>query len=119
MTLLETVIALAIAFSVVTGALEASRMAATRAGLAKLQMEAAVKAEKLIAAVGTEFPLAGGHDEGREGGGINWSLDVRPYQPVPKGAAAFDVSAHVQIRRGELVAQQDVATLKQRLEPSP
>ena len=119
MTILETIIALAIAFSVVGGALEASRMATARVALARLQVDAAIKAERLLSKVGAELPLAAGNSEGVEEGGVTWSLDVSPYHPAAKGPMAFDIAAHVEIRRGGLVARQDVATMKLRSERVP
>jgi hypothetical protein len=118
-TILETIIALIIGFGVVAAALEASGMATARAALARLEVEAAIKAERLLAKAGAELPLAAGHNEGSEEGGVTWSFDVSPYQPVAKGPMAFDVAARVEIRRGGLVARRDVATLKLRLERAP
>jgi hypothetical protein len=118
-TILETIIAMAIAVGVIAGALEASGMATARAVWASLQVEAVVKAERLLAKAGGELPLAEGGSEGVEEGGMTWSLAVSPYQPAAKGPQAFDVVARVEIRRGGLVVRQELATMKLRLEGIP
>jgi hypothetical protein len=117
MTLLETLVSLAVASGVIVGALEASRLAASRAATAFLDVEAAARAERLHSRVGTDLPLEAGHREGSEGGGIRWSLDVKPYSEGGKGPKAFEIAAVVSITRGGLSAKQTVATLK--LEPGP
>jgi type II secretory pathway pseudopilin PulG len=118
-TILETIIAMVIAIGVVAGALEAAGMATARTALARLRVEAAAEAEGLLAKVGTEVPLAAGTREGMGEGGVAWSLAVNPYQPVAKGPQAFDVVAHVEIRRGGLVVREDLATLKLLPERAP
>ena len=117
MSVLEAIIAVVIAFGIVAGAIEASRMAASRAALASLDAEVAIRAERLIASVGTERPLAAQHDEGSEEG-VGWTLEVAPYAEDAKAPLAFDIVAEVTIRRGDLSARQRIATLKLRPEPS-
>jgi hypothetical protein len=117
-SVLEAVIAVIIAFGVIAGALEASRMATSRGALAGLDAEVALRAERLIASIGAERPLAAQHSEGSEEGGVSWTLDVTPYAEGAKGTAAFDILAEVAIRRGGLSARQQIATLKLRPEPS-
>jgi hypothetical protein len=117
-SVLEAIIAVVIAFGIVAGAIEASRMAASRAALASLDAEVAIRAERLIASVGTERPLAAQHDEGSEEGGVGWTLEVAPYAEDAKAPLAFDIVAEVTIRRGDLSARQRIATLKLRPEPS-
>ena len=117
MTLLETLVSLAIASGIIVGALEASRLAASRAAIASLDVEAAARAEKLHSRVGADLPLEAGHREGSEAGGITWSLDVSPYSQAAKGPRAFEITADVSITRGGLSARQKVATLKLKPEP--
>ena len=114
MTLLEALLALVIAFGVITSALEASRTATNRSAIAHLEAEAALDAEALLSRVGTELPLNPGRLEGQDGNGEHWVVDVGPEGMGGDALRAYQIKADVRIARAGLSAHSSVATLKLR-----
>jgi hypothetical protein len=111
-TVLETMVALSIGLGVMAGALEASRLAVTRTALAKLDIEAAIRAERLMSGVGAERPLTIGQSEGTDGNGTMWVVNISRHGPETAAPGAFEVAATVTIKRGGLKARQHIAILK-------
>lgn len=119
MTLLEAAIAVVMVAGITIGAVEASRSAITRDAFARLQVEATLKANTLLANAGTTLPLRAGRHEGMEERGIRWALDISSPLDAHDRVKAFEVVAEVAIARGGLSARSHLATLKLFVEPSP
>jgi hypothetical protein len=114
MTLLEALIAIAIATLTIVTGLEASRHAGERSAIAALDIEAATMAANLV--VGAD--LAGpDHLEGRDDRtGTQWTVALVANDPE-FSPRAVDVTARVRIVRGGLVSEKTVSEL--RLNPGP
>jgi hypothetical protein len=112
MTVLEALLALVIAFSVVASAIEASRLAIGRSTIARLEAEAALDAEALLSRVGNDLPLNPGHFDGAEGKGVRWAIDVVPAGREADALQAYQVTSNVAIRRAGTTAQSNLTTLK-------
>jgi hypothetical protein len=112
MNVLESLLALIIAFGVVASAIEASRIATSRSAIARLQTEAALDAEALLSRVGNDLPLNPGHLEGTEGNGVHWVIDVWPASRETDALQAYQITSDVGITRAGISAHNKVATLK-------
>jgi hypothetical protein len=114
MTLLEALIALGIAGSIIVAGMQVSRLAAERAAIATLDIEAAAIAANVLAAVDVNNATNNEHLHGRDDDkGATWTVDILPNEPE-FGTAAVDVTATVQIARGALVAEKTISNLKLR-----
>ena len=112
MNLLEAAIALIIAAGVIAAALEASHMSAGRTALARLETEAVIRAEALIAGAGSDLPLVPGRVEGGDGRSVRWIVDIQ-HDEFGKGPPdAYQISADVSISRDGLSVRQRLVTLK-------
>jgi hypothetical protein len=112
MTVLEALLAVVIAFGVVASAIEASRIAANRSTIARLQAEAALEADALLSRLGQDLPLNPGHLEGDGGNGVRWAIDVASAGREADALQAFQVTSDVRISRAGMSVHQNVATLK-------
>jgi hypothetical protein len=112
MTVLEALVALMIALGVVTAAVEASRMAISRSTIARLQVEATLDTETLLARVGNDIPLSEEHLEGDGGNGEHWIIDIVPTSAPTDVVRAYEVHAEVRLLRAGISAQSRLATLK-------
>jgi hypothetical protein len=112
MTVLEALLAVVIAFSVVASAIEASRLAANRSTIARLQAEAALDADALLSRLGQDLVLNPGHLEGAEGNGVRWAIDIAPAGGETDALQAYEITSDVRISRAGLSVHKNVATLK-------
>ena len=85
-TLVETLVALAVLAMGLAGLYRALDSGWRGLREAARATEALAVARNLLAALGTETPLATGRRTGTTPGGVRWEVDVGPY--VPPGATA-------------------------------
>src|SRR3954453_6615723 len=112
MNLLEAAIALIIAAGVIAAALEASPISAGRTALARLETEATIRAEALLAGAGAGRPLAPGRTEGGDGDSVRWVVDIQRDEFGRGPPDAYQVSADVRISRDGRSVRQKLVTLK-------
>lgn len=107
MTLIEALIALAIATFTIGGTIEAARLAAGRSEISALDINAIRVAANLVATANVSRP---GHYEGHDRD-YTWRLDVIANEPE-FGPSAVDVSATVRMTRSGFVSEKTISTLK-------
>lgn len=112
MNLLEALVALMMAAGVIAAGLEASYQAQARTALARLETEAVVRAEALLARTGAEIPLQTGHFDGADGNSVRWALDIQRDESVKGPPYGFQVTADVVVTRDEGLVRQKLVTLK-------
>jgi general secretion pathway protein I len=91
-TLLEIVVALAIAGLALVGLFRAGSGGIAAVGNAGQVQEAAERAQSRLAAIGRLDPIVAGDTEGDDGGGYHWQVSARPvsnWQVGPAGSAVL------------------------------
>lgn len=112
MTLIETLVSMAIAVGIVGTGIEATYRSVTRSSIARAETEAAIRAEALLARIGGDLPIAVGKHDGSDGGETHWEIDVRPEGGPGGRFRAYHVVATVSVGRGGRVATISLETLK-------
>ncbi len=86
-TLLEVVVALAIAALALVGLFQAGSGGLFAADTAARAEEAVQRAQSHLAAIGRDAALVAGDSDGDDGGGYRWRLRVQPIATRPVGTA--------------------------------
>ena len=121
-TLLEVIVALAIATASIASLYQIYAVGWRGVRLASLDRAAIEVAKNQLASAGVETPLTEGTSSGVSAGGVEWTTEIRPYEPAdavvtlnePDGPAAYWVSVKVAWREGLLRPQRtlDLTTIK-------
>jgi hypothetical protein len=111
MTIIEALLAFSIALGMIASSIEAAQFATTRLGIARLQVDASLRAEALISRVGNDLPLRSGHLQGTEDADIKWTIDVAQTFHG-ESLAGYQVVSEVQISRLGWLGRAKLATLK-------
>ncbi|MGH7060270.1 MAG: PulJ/GspJ family protein [Stellaceae bacterium] len=97
-TLLEVVVALAIAGLALVGLFEAGSGGLFAVDTAARAEEAVERARSHLAAIGRNAAMTQGESQGDDGGGFHWKIRVQPLasrtMPTPDGAASMAIALY-------------------------